>query len=212
MFIATIPIWMTLAQFLTEPAHRVGPRTVIGIVGGAVGIAILVGPGQLVGGEAIDPLGAAVLIGVAILWTIGSALARRTAPRSIAVTTGSYLLAGGIMLLVASTLAGEAQLFEERAALFRSVVALAYLIVFGSIIAFSAYNYLLRHSTLAKLSTYAYVNPLVALFLGWMFANEALDFRVIAAATLVVGSVALNLSARATPVDRGVPEPGTGGR
>jgi drug/metabolite transporter (DMT)-like permease len=160
----------------------------------------------LIGGEAIDPLGATVLIGVAILWTIGSALARRTAPRSIAVTTGSYLLAGGIMLLVVSTLAGEVQVVQDRPVLFRSVVALAYLIVFGSIITFSAYNYLLRRSTLAKLSTYAYVNPLVALFLGWMFANEALSFRVIAATTLVVGSVSLNLSVRVKPVDRRVLE------
>jgi drug/metabolite transporter (DMT)-like permease len=202
LFIATIPIWMTLSQFLTEPVHRVGPRTVIGIVGGAVGIAILVGPGQIVGGEAIDPLGAAVLIGVAILWTIGSTLARRTAPRSIAVTTGSYLLAGGIMLLIASTLAGEAQLVAERPVLPRSVVALTYLIVFGSIITFSAYNYLLRHTTLAKLSTYAYVNPLIALCFGWMFANEVLSFRVVTAAALVLGSVALNLSVPATSPSR----------
>ena len=212
LFIATIPIWMTLSQFLTEPVHRVGPRTVIGIVGGAIGISILVGPGQFGGGEAIDPVGAVVLIGVAILWTIGSTIARRTAPRSLTVTTGSYLLAGGIMLLVASTMAGEMQVVQEQAILLRSVVAVAYLIVFGSIITFSAYNYLLRHSTLAKLSTYAYVNPVIALFLGWMFASEVLNSRVIMAATLVIGSVALNLSARAPAVDPKPPEPQVGGR
>ncbi len=169
LFIATIPIWMTITQYLSEPANRISVRTIVGIAGGAVGIYLLVDSGRLLGGDRIDPLGAAVLIAVAISWTLGSLVARRTAPSSLAVATGSYLLCGGIMLMTVSGLAGEV----------------------------SAYNWLLRHTTLAALSTYAYVNPLVAVLLGWAFAGEALSARVVTSTAIILTSVALNLSAHA---------------
>jgi drug/metabolite transporter (DMT)-like permease len=199
LFVATVPIWMTFSQRLTEPQHHIGARTLVGIAGGALGLVVLVGPGQFVAGEAIEPAGAVVLIGVAIAWTIGSTIARRTAPPSISVATGSYLLAGGSMLMVVSWLVGEFPRMAAQSVTGRSVVALGYLIVCGSLIAFSAYNYLLRHSTLAKVSTYAYVNPLVAIALGWAFGGESLNARIGIAAALIIGSVALSLSATGKP-------------
>jgi drug/metabolite transporter (DMT)-like permease len=197
LFVATIPIWMTITQYLTEPRRRVGGSTVVGIAGGAFGIFLLVGPGQLLGGERIDPVGAVVLVGVAIFWTLGSAVAKRTAPRSLPVATGSYLLAGGTMLAVASVAVGEPALVATRPVLSRSVVALGYLVVFGSVITFSAYNWLLRHTSLSAVSTYAYVNPLVAVLLGWGFAGEPLSPRVLVATAVILSSVALSLSAQA---------------
>ncbi|MEZ5316234.1 MAG: EamA family transporter [Vicinamibacterales bacterium] len=211
LFVATVPIWMTLSQRLTEPHHHIGPRTIAGIAGGALGLVVLVGPGQFMTGQAIDPIGAVVLIGVALLWTTGSTIARRTAPPSISVATGSYLLAGGSMLVVVSGLAGEFPLLATHPVSGRSIAALAYLIVCGSLIAFSAYNYLLRRSTLAKVSTYAYVNPLVAIALGWAFGGETLDARVGIAAALIIGSVALSLTAAGTG-HRGIANQQSGNR
>jgi len=195
LFVATIPIWMTIAQYLTD-RRAVGFRTVIGIAGGAVGILLLVDPGQILGGERIDPAGAVVLVGVAMFWTAGSAVAQRTVQRSLTVSTGSYLLAGGTLLMVVSAASGELSVMAARPVLGRSVVALGYLIVFGSVITFSAYNWLLRHTSLSAVSTYAYVNPLVAVGLGWAFAGEALSSRILAAAALILSSVALSVSAQ----------------
>jgi drug/metabolite transporter (DMT)-like permease len=200
LFVATMPIWMTIAQYVTERSRPIDLRTVVGIAGGAAGIFLLVDPGNLLGGERIDPLGATVLVGVAVVWTLGSVVAQRTAPRSLSVATGSYLLAGGAMLMAVSALAGEPGVVAVRPVSGRSVLALGYLIVFGSVITFSAYNWLLRHISLSAVSTYAYVNPLVAVFLGWMFAGEPLSARVLTAAAVIILSVALNLSAQAGPV------------
>ncbi len=195
LFVATMPIWMTITQYVTDRSRRIDARTVVGIVGGAAGIFLLVDPGNLLGGERLDPLGSAVLVGVAIVWTLGSAVAQRTAPHSLPVATGSYLLAGGAMLIAVSALAGEPGVLVTRPVLARSVLALGYLIVFGSVITFSAYNWLLRHTSLSAVSTYAYVNPLVAVFLGWAVAGEPLGARVLGAAAIIVSSVAISLSA-----------------
>jgi len=205
LFVATIPIWMTIVQYLTE-RRRVGLRTIVGIAGGAVGIFLLVDPGQILGGERIDPVGAVVLVGVAMFWTAGSAVAQRTAQRSLTVSTGPYLLAGGSMLMVVSAGSGEFSVLAGRPVVARSVIALGYLIVFGSVITFSAYNWLLRHTSLSVVSTYAYVNPLVAVFLGWAFAGEALTGRVLTATAIILSSVALSLSAQGRATIRG-PEP-----
>jgi drug/metabolite transporter (DMT)-like permease len=199
LLFATMPIWMTLAHIITHGVSGLGPGVALGLVGGTAGVAILVGPG-IETTSAIDPLGAVVVVAAAIAWSAGSAVARQTGGgRSVVVSTGSYLLGGGILLLVAAWLTGELGDWDPGAVTPRSAAALAYLIVCGSIIAFGAYNWLLRRQTLVAVSSYAYVHPIVAILLGWLVAGEPVSRRIGLAAALIIVSVALLISVRARP-------------
>lgn len=201
LFIATIPLWMTLSEALIDRGTMITVRTVLGIAAGLAGISLLVGPWALLEGEAVDPLGAGVLLFAALAWSVGSALARRLPrPSSMAVTTGTYLLTGGAMLGLAALVAGEVERLHPAAVSARSLAALAYLIVFGSVVAFGAYSWLLRRVSLAAVSTYAFVNPIVAVTLGWAIGGEPVTRRVFAAATFVIVGVVLILTDRSTLV------------
>lgn len=196
LLFATMPVWMTLAHIATEGVSGLGPRVASGLVGGTAGVAILLGPG-LETGSAIDPLGAVVVIGASISWSVGSAVARHTASTAVVVATASYLVAGGSLLLVASWLTGELGAWDPTTTTSRSVGALIYLIICGSIIGFSAYNWLLRRQSLVAVSSYAYVHPIVAILLGWLLAGEPVTPRIGLAAALIVVSVAILVSVRA---------------
>lgn len=199
LFIATIPLWMTLAEVMTERTATITARTMLGIAAGLAGIWLLVGPRALLDGEPVYPFGAAVLVLAALAWSVGSVLARRAPrPSSLTVTTGTYLLTGGAMLYVAGLVTGEALSFDPAAMSLRSFVALSYLIVFGSVIAFGAYSWLLRCASLAAVSTYAFVNPIIAVTLGWAIGGEPLTQRVFAATALVITGVILILIDRST--------------
>ncbi|NIR43226.1 MAG: EamA family transporter [Gemmatimonadetes bacterium] len=212
LFIATIPLWMTLIQASIEGAAVFTKRTVTGLAAGTLGIVVLVGrgPGTLWQGEPVDPLGAAVLILAALSWSVGTAMAQRRPRRtSLAVTSGSYLLAGGALLLAAGSLAGELRDLRVDAISPGSLAALGYLIGFGSVIAFGAYAWLIRRRSLAAVSTYAFVNPVVAVFLGWSLGGESLNPRVLVAAALVVAAVVAILSGRAAHREAGPSIPRT---
>lgn len=203
LIIATIPIWMTLIQARTEGTGSVGLRTIAGLAGGSVGVLLLAGPGGFLGGDSVDPAGTVVLLVAALSWSAGSALAQKEpSARPLSATTGMYLIAGGILLLALSLLTGEPAVLTTGSISLRSVFSLTYLIVFGSVIAFAAYGWLLRHASLSSVSTYAWVNPVVALFVGWTWAGESLNGRVVAAALLVLTSVVLTLSKKGTDDDR----------
>ncbi len=191
LFIATTPLWMAVAQSITGGRAAIRPRMVFGLLGGLGGIAMLVGPRGLVSGEPVDPLGAVVLLIAAVAWAAGSAVARRARTSSVLVGTGSSLLAGGLLLLLGALAAGEPARLQTMTIEPRSLLALVYLIAFGSIVALGAYNWLLRHTSLVALSTYAYVNPVVALILGWLIGGEPLGLRVIAAGCLILLSVGI---------------------
>lgn len=198
LFIATLPLWMTLVQALTEGVTVLTARTLAGLAAGMLGITLLLGPGAFLGSEPVDPAGAAVLVLAALSWSVGSAIAQRSPrPASLSVTTATYLLSGGVLLIVAGAVSGELRALQPEAISLGSLAALGYLIAFGSVIAFGAYSWLIRHRSLAAVSTYAFVNPVVAVFLGWALGGEALNARVLAAAGFVVGAVMLILSARA---------------
>lgn len=201
--IATIPIWMTLIQAVTEGPGGVGPRAFVGIAGGSGGVLLLAGPGGFLGSGAIDLAGTVMLILAALSWSAGSAIARRDrSNRPVSTTTGMYLMSGGGLLFAASVLTGEPAMWSAGAVSLRSIVSLGYLILFGSVIAFAAYGWLLKRASLSTISTYAWVNPVVALFLGRAIAGEALNARVAAAASLVLASVVLTLSSRGSGDDR----------
>jgi drug/metabolite transporter (DMT)-like permease len=191
LLIATVPLWMVLLAWL-----RGGERPTLGVSAGLalglVGIILLIGPGELLGGSHVDPIGALAIILGSVSWAAGSLYSRKAAmPKAPLLGTGMEMLAGGALLLLVGLATGEGAQVHLEAVSLRSVLALGYLIVFGSIVAFSAYVWLLRVVTPARASTYAYVNPVVAVFLGWALASEPLTPLTIVAAAVIVTAVAL---------------------
>jgi drug/metabolite transporter (DMT)-like permease len=156
------------------------------------GLAFLVVPSGFGGNGHVDPLGAAALLTAALMWAIGS-LYSRTAPlpSSTLLATAMEMVAGGAILLSVSAALGEWGRFSLAAVSARSAWALAYLIVAGSLLGFSAYVFLLSATTPARVSTYAFVNPVVAVFFGWAIAGEALTLRTALSALFIVGAVAI---------------------
>jgi drug/metabolite transporter (DMT)-like permease len=172
----------------------------IGIAIGFLGLGILIGPSELLGGRTMDPMGAAVLVLASLSWAIGSVVSRKVAlPASASLGTAMQMLCGGGLLLVLGTLVGEWARLDLQMVSPRSWWALGYLVVFGSLVGFSAYSWLLRNVEIAKVSTYAYVNPIVAVLLGWGLAGEQLSIRIGFAAIVIVAGVVFITSGRSRP-------------
>jgi drug/metabolite transporter (DMT)-like permease len=190
LLVAMTPLWMTLLEWLRPGGARPSRGVVAGLATGFAGVAFLVRPGSVAG--AVDPAGAAALMLACLCWATGSLYSRGARlPASPLVATAMEMLAGGALLLVAAALHGELLPSALAWPSPRSLAAFAYLVVFGSLVAFSAYIWLLRVTTPARVSTYAYVNPVVAVFLGWAVAGEPLTARTLAGAAVIVASVAL---------------------
>jgi drug/metabolite transporter (DMT)-like permease len=188
-----------LLDWLRPGGRRPGGRVAAGLLLGFAGTVLLVRPG-FDGGEGIYPLGALVLVLASLSWAWGSLRSTwAPLPASPILTTGMQMLAGGALLLVAGLATGEPARLELAAVSGRSLLAVLYLIVFGSIVAFSAYVWLLRAAAPSLVSTYAYVNPVVAVLLGWAFAGEPLTGGTLVAAAVIVTSVAVITSAQRRP-------------
>ncbi|HEY8485568.1 MAG TPA: drug/metabolite exporter YedA [Longimicrobiales bacterium] len=200
LLVATVPFWMVVVEAVRPGGVRPNRRVKVGLVVGLFGLALLTGPGQLVGGGGgVDLVGAAVLLVGSLGWSIGSVYSRHARlPSSPLLATGMQMLVSGACFLVISGLAGELAGLRVEAISLRSILGLAYLIVFGSLVGFTAYGWLLRVSTPARVSTYAYVNPVVAVLLGWLLGGEPLTARIVLAMVIILGSVALINTARAT--------------
>ena len=190
LIVAISPVWFVALEWMqggTRPSAGVG----VGLLLGTAGIMVLIDPADLVGGVHVDILGAVVLLLASICWAAGSIYSRRaTLPSSPMLATGMEMLAGGAALLLLSAVSGELRSFQFSAVTPRSFVAVAYLTIFGSLIGFTSYIWLLRATTPALASTYAYVNPVVAVLIGWLIADEALNGHIAASAVLIVGAVA----------------------
>ena len=201
LIVATVPLWMVVLEALRPGGARPSRKVYLGLALGTVGIAILIGPGAL-GGEPVDLVGALAILVASLSWAAGS-IYSKSAPQapSTLQNVGMQMLLGGAILLVGGFALGER--VDLAAVSARSAWALAYLSVIGGIVSYSAYVWLLKVSTPAKVSTYAYVNPVVAVLLGWALAGEALDSRVILASIAVTSAVVL-LTARK---NRSQPEP-----
>jgi drug/metabolite transporter (DMT)-like permease len=195
LLVAVEPLWIVLLEWLRPGGRRPSGRTVIGVVLGFAGLVILVGPQDLGGGR-VDVLGAIVVVVAALSWAAGSLYSREAPlPGSPFLATAMQMLAGGTLLVVAGLLTGEAGSVDPSTFSARSLGALAYLTVFGSLVAFTAYIWLLGVVSPSRASTYAYVNPLVAVVLGWALAGERLDARVALSAVVIVGAVAMIIAA-----------------
>jgi drug/metabolite transporter (DMT)-like permease/heme-degrading monooxygenase HmoA len=202
LLIASEPLWIVLLGWWRPGAAERGPRpngrTAVGLALGLAGVAALVVPDALRGGGTggVDPVGAAAVLAGAFAWAAGSLWAvgdagRARLPTSGPLATGMQMLAGGAFLLVASLLAGEPAAFHPAAVSRASIAALGYLALFGSIVAFSAYSWLLTVEPPARVATYAFVNPAVAVLLGWLVAGEALTGHILGAAAVIVAAVVL---------------------
>lgn len=212
LLVATVPLWMVVLDWLRPGGVRPTGRVVLGLAVGFAGLGLLVGPSDL-GGGSIDVIGALVLVIGSLSWASGSIYARGAKlPSSPLLVNGMEMLAGGVLLVLAGLVTGEASALNLAAVSGRSLAALAYLVVFGSLIGYSAYTYLLGATTPARVSTYAYVNPVVAVFLGWALAGEPLTPRVLVATAVILGAVALITLSRGSGAARAAVERGAGPR
>ena len=192
LLIAIEPLFIVLLQAtLPQERRRPSARALVGVAFGVSGVVLLVGPVRL-GGQRVDLAGAGAVLFAALAWALGSLLSRYLAPPASPLqATALQMLAGGALLGCASGAAGEWVRFSPALVSGRSLAAVAYLVVFGSLVAFTAYVWLLRVASPALVSTYAFVNPIVAVFLGWLLAREEVGPRTLIAAAVIVGAVVL---------------------
>jgi drug/metabolite transporter (DMT)-like permease len=201
LIVATSPIWMAIFEALVA-GQRPSRLALAGLVAGAVGVGILVVP--LEGVAALDPVGIGLVVGAAICWSLGSIYARRAPlPRSPFQGAGLEMVAGGTVMLGVGLLRGELSTVDPSTFSSASLLAVAYLIVFGSVVAFTAYIWLLHHASISVVSTYAYVNPVVAVALGAVVLSEPMTPRTWLASVIIIGAVVAMVSGR----PRDVPEP-----
>ena len=193
LIVGVVPCCMVLVDWLRPNGTRPGAQVVMGLVLGLAGLFVLIGPDALMGGGRADYVGVAALVVASFTWAVGSIYSRHVPmPRSPVLATAMEMLAASVGLAILALLHGD---FASRAGAppitLLSIAGWLYLVVFGSIIAFTAYVWLLRVSTPARVSTYAYVNPVVAVLLGFAIAGEPLTTRMMVAAAVIVSGVAL---------------------
>jgi drug/metabolite transporter (DMT)-like permease len=193
LIVGSVPLWMTTIEALRPGGARPNTLGILGLVCGFGGIVLLVAP-SLVGGNpaASHPLGIITLLCAAFFWSLGSIYSRYARlPDSSLLSTGMEMLAGGVGLYLAGTFTGEWNALVLADINARSWLSLLYLILFGSMAAFTAYAWLLRNAPVSLVATYAYVNPIVAILVGSLFAGETLNMHVLLSALIIIGSVVL---------------------
>lgn len=192
LVVATVPIWVVAFGALRPSTPRPNRRTLVGVLLGLVGITLLVGPSNLAVNQQIRTISYVVLLLAPVSWALGSLYSRGARlPASQLQATGMEMLLGGGLLLLAATVTGEWARLDVAAISLRSAVAFFYLVFIGAIIGFTAYIWLLKNTTPAKATTYAYVNPVVAVFLGWAILSEPVTPAMLAAMVIILFSVAL---------------------
>ena len=188
LLIGSVPLWVILLR--AASGDRVSRRSVAAVLVGFAGVALLVRPGEQSGDATV--VGLLACVGAAVMWASGSfASPRLSLPGDPLLSTGWQMLLGGGVIVLAGLAAGEAGDVEPSAFSTRSLLALAYLIVFGSWVAYTAYAWLLQNAPLSKVATYAYVNPVVAIVLGWLVLDELVTGVMLVGAAVIVASVAL---------------------
>ena len=187
LIIAAIPLWVIVLRAVT--GDRVSGKTALGVILGFSGVALLVVPGSTSGGA--EGIGYVLLVLASLSWATGSFLSGKVAlPRDPFTSTAVQMLCGGAIIAVAAFVGGEFNGIDPSSFSLSSIAGLAYLIVFGSLIAFTAYTWLLQNGPISKISTYAYVNPVVAVFLGWLILSEEITLMIGIGALLIIASVA----------------------
>jgi len=216
LMIASVPLWMALLDAIRPGGRRPSRWVAIGILAGFIGILVLGGPSQLLGIEGVvDLLGVSVLLLAAFSWAIGSLYNRgATLPNSPLLSTAMQMLIGSLGLLLLGSVTGEWAQLDLAAVSTRSWLGLAFLVVFGSWVGFASYIWLLRVAPTTLVSTYAYVNPLVAIILGSLLADEQLTARILLAALFILSSVVVitmnqTASGKSASIRKAPPSAGT---
>jgi len=191
LVIATVPLWLVIMEALRPGGIKPTWQAIVGLLVGFVGIFILAGPAEISGSQSkLDPFGVAALLAATVLWALGSIYSKSAdLPKASMVTTGAEMLMGSLSLFIVSLLTGELNSWDPSGVSVRSVVGVAYLIFIGSIIGFGSYIWLLQNAPISLVATYAYVNPIVAVILGYLLGNEALEPRTWLAAAVIIGAV-----------------------
>lgn len=198
VMLATIPVFIAISEIIFLRTQKLTVRLALALLIGICGVAVLMSRSLTLSGAPIDKMGAIALIIASISWSLGSVLTRRvTLPPSKVMSSGAQMLAGGVFLGLAAAVLGEFRGFHISDVSRGAWLALLYLIVAGSIIGFTAYVWLIHHESPTKVGTYAYVNPVVAVLVGYFLGGEALGLRTILGTLFVLTSVVVITSARA---------------
>jgi drug/metabolite transporter (DMT)-like permease len=215
LIVAIVPIYIVILGWVSGMASRPTPIVWLALVGGFVGVGILFGPALHFSsnGGRYPAIGMSILLVSSFIWSAGS-LYSRTAKHAASpfLTAAQQMLCGGLLLLLVGIATGEMRHFHPSSISILSLASFVYLVIIGAVVGYTAYIWLLRHCDPAKVATYAYVNPIVAVLLGAAFAGETLSLRILVAAGLIIGSVALvitaqQLRARAEPAIGATIEP-----
>jgi drug/metabolite transporter (DMT)-like permease len=194
---ATVPLWIVVLDWTLHGAARPRPGVIVGLIVGFTGVLMLIGPDQLMGHNRLDLAGIGILLIAAASWATGSLYSRKALlPSSPLLATSMEMLTGAAALFLLSALSGEFQRFDPASVSTRSWFSVGYLSLFGSIIGFSAYVWLLRVAHASRVATYAYVNPVIAIFLGWSLAGEALTLQMLLPAAVIVLAVVLIITSQ----------------
>jgi drug/metabolite transporter (DMT)-like permease len=197
VMMATIPVFMALSEIIFLRTQKLTVRLTLALLIGIGGVAVLMSRSLNLAGTPIDRKGALALIVASLSWSLGSALTRRVElPASKVMSSGAQMLAGGVFLAVTAAMLGEFRDFHPSMVSRAAWLALLYLIVFGSIIAFTAYVWLIHHESPTKVGTYAYVNPVVAVVVGYFLGGETIGVRTILGTLFVLTSVVVITSAK----------------
>lgn len=202
LLVAILPFWIVVIELLGPRHVRPSPGVVIGLIAGIAGIVVLVGPSAIApstgSGNGILA-GALVLMCSSLSWALGTIYSRSAPlPRSAFVATGMEMFSGGALLFLLALVTREPMQFDLAQVSARSIAGFVYLTTIGSLVAFTAFIWLLPHQPPSRVATYAYVNPVVAVFLGWAIAGEPLTLRTVIAAAIIIGAVALITTARSS--------------
>jgi drug/metabolite transporter (DMT)-like permease len=215
LIVAIVPIYIVILGWVSGMASRPTPIVWLALVGGFVGVGILFGPALHFSSNdgRFPAIGMSILLVSSFIWSAGS-LYSRTAKHAASpfLTAAQQMLCGGLLLLLVGIATGEMRHFHPSSISILSLASFVYLVIIGAVVGYTAYIWLLRHCDPAKVATYAYVNPIVAVLLGAAFAGETLSMRILFAAALIIGSVALvitaqQLRARAEPAIGAAIEP-----
>jgi drug/metabolite transporter (DMT)-like permease len=220
LMISAGPVFIVLMDWAVHAWFKDGKRgtrptalTFVGLALGFIGLAVLVGPDVMTTGVGgLDPWRLLGLLGATFFWGVGMIIMRYVRePAEPFTASGIQMICGSGWLSVASVATGELSRFDPAAISSRSVIAWTYLVIFGSLIGFSTFTWLMKHSTPAKVSTYAYVNPVVAVFLGWLVLHETVSPRIFVAAAIIIAGVAIITVAKTVkPVARPAPDKSAG--
>jgi drug/metabolite transporter (DMT)-like permease len=197
VLVAVVPIWAVLLEWLKPGGERPSGGTMTGMVLGFGGVALMMLPGQALTSHPIGLAGPLVLVVASLLWACGTLYSRSAPlPASTPLVAAMEMLCGGIALLLLAVVTGEWRDFAPQAITPKAGLAFLYLFTFGSLIGFTAFAYLAKVTTPVKVSTYAFVNPMVAVFLGWLLAGERLSARTLMASLAIVAAVVVIVVSR----------------